>query len=366
MPFSAPSATNVRLPASIAQELSIGFGRRPDKFSLNRWTQRKNIDKIRDYYLRIRAEDAGRVRYADMRDKLWPSRTRRPRRPDNTPFYEWVPYETQRYSEGYEIDHREQSQADFDLSKHHASMALQQVMTSVTQLCATALEGATWTGNTATVQDLVGDEAAYLNTGTAEDPTFFKALLHAAEIIEKRTYGLIRPDDDLILLMSPTSARKLAPTEEFFAIRKESQHALPLITGAPAQATRYGLPPQIFGYEVVIENAVKTATEVDEDEAPEYILGDDIYLISRPEGLMGGEGMTAHSTLTIFQLTGGERDKDFPADGPSDFTIEENPLPFDRMTEGAITWEIDPQVTTTRSAFRFTNCFEPASSSSSA
>ena len=79
-----------------------------------------NVDKIRDYYLRIRAEDAGRLRYNDMRDKLWPSRTRRPRRPDNTPFYEWVPYETQRYSEAYEIDHREESQAEFGLSKHHA------------------------------------------------------------------------------------------------------------------------------------------------------------------------------------------------------------------------------------------------------
>jgi hypothetical protein len=362
MAFSAPAATNVFIHRALAQELTIGFARRPDKFSLNRWTQRKSVDKIAGYYLKINPSENARVLHEDARDKLWPSRQRRPRRPDNTPLHEWQPYQTLRYSEGYVIDHREREQADFDLSKAHSRMAMQQVMTSVTQLCTTMLSAADFTGNTDDVATLVDDPAGFFDTGTPENPYLLKAILAARSQIGLRTYGMLR-GEDLVLLMNPNAARKIAVSEEMFAIRKESQHSLPLIKGDKAQIDTWGLTPRVHNHEVVIEDAVKDTGPKHGTEAPEYILGDDeVYLVSRPGGIDGEEGFTAHSTITIFQYVGGSKDFGGEGDAPAEFSIEELDLPFDRITEGGVTWEIDPQLTSARSAFKFTNCFEPASS----
>lgn len=358
MPFAAPSQSNVFVPPSIARELTIDYARDPSKFALNRYMERRPVKKRQGYYLKINPDEKARSLYEDAREDLWPDGSPSPSDPGNTPLFDNVPYATKRRRRSYTRGDLATEQADHDLQKSYANMTLQQVMTRITRLATVALRDASWGDNAAAVATLIDEAGAYLDLGSPTNPILKNALLSAKIRIEQATVGQIT-GDDLVLLMNPSTARRLAITQEIHTYVKESPIAQGIITGK--YNSRYGLPDQLYGHELVIENAVMvTSRKGASSVSRSYILPEDtIYLVSRPGGIEGTDGTPVKSTLCCFFYTGGEEGKDY--DG-AEFDIEEFYDSENRLTRGHVTYDLDIQVTTTLGGFKMTGLFEPASS----
>jgi hypothetical protein len=109
---------------------------------------------------------------------------------------------------------------------------------------------------------------------------------------------------------------------------------------------------------VVVEDAVRVTTEKGVASDNHYILGDnDLWLVSRPGGIEGVEGAPAHSTMTIFLHVGEDGKKSVKNWDGSYFGIEQYNDPENRLIRNHVTFDIDPVITATRSAFRIRNAF---------
>lgn len=359
MAFSAPSGGNVFVPPSIARELTIDYARSIDEFAWNRYVQRIPVKKRAGYYLRFNQRQNFRALSATGNEYRWPDRQPRPSRPDNQPLFENVRYDTERFSNSYFVSDLEREQADADMSKAYSRMAIQQVMTSIIRKTWYEITNASWGANTASVATITGVPGAYGNTGTPTDPYLKVALLSAKMRINLGTGGQIS-GKDLKLVLNPRTAISLSASQEIHTYVKESPYSQGVITGR--YNGTWGLPDQLYGHDLVVDDTVyhddKEGASVEESD---YVVPDGLFLLSRPGGLIATDGTTAKSTIAQFIYTGGEESNGDDWDG-SEFSIEEEYLKRDRLTEGYVTWDMQTQVTSALGGFWLTDVLEPASS----
>lgn len=297
--YPAPQA--VYIPSHEASgSLVIEFSRNPTKFSLNQYVKLVPVQRDVGYYLRITAEEAARVLDSTDTRTIWADGQEAPMGDDNLESHEFDKYVTQRRAFPFTIGQKTVAQASWDIVASHARIAAQKAMTSRTfRVNSVLTTGANWGANTSTSSALVG---GYLDQSTETTMLIQSAFLQVAEAILKATLGVVT-QGDVVAVMNPTTARRLAKSPEIVNHIKQSPFALAQVRGdVPNQNGKWGLPDTLYGTKLVIEDAVKVTTKKGASSTTRAFIHPDgsILFVSRPEGITGTEGTTNFATVTLF------------------------------------------------------------------
>lgn len=342
MAAAYPAQSNVYIPSHEASgSLVVEFSRNPNKFSLNKYVKLVPVTKDVGYYLKITAEEAARVLASDLAYAVWHDGQEAPMGDGNLESHEYDKYATIRRAYPFTIGQKAVNQASWNILASHGRIAAQKAMTSRTQLVNTVLTtSGNWGSNTSTSSSLVG---GYLDQSTATTMLIQSAFLSVAEEILKATIGVVT-QDDIVCVMNPTTARRLAKSQEIVEHIKQSPFALAQIRGdVPNQNGKWGLPDTLYNTKIVIEDAVKVTTRKGATTARSFIHpSGSLLFVSRPDGLVGVESEQNFATATIFVY--------------EEMTVEHMADPNNRRTHGRVVDDFATEITAPASGYLLTSC----------
>jgi hypothetical protein len=281
-------------------KLVINYSRNPKDFALNRYVTIQPVKQVAGYYLRITPENAARILAGGAIDQVWPEGQPAPTGHWNTDALDWAQYSCIRYATPWALGKLTVDNASWNILDVARAQAAHNRMTARAEVVLQKLlNPSNWpASNTGTAISLGGGR---WDTGTPTNPVIKKSLLKAAQIINKMTLGVVTTKD-LILVISPETAAKIAATEEIHTYLKESPFALAQIRGdVESQNGVWGLPDKLYGFNIVVEDAVKI-TKPKGDTAPDnqYVVDPDkALLLARPGGLVSYGGPN-FSTVHLF------------------------------------------------------------------
>lgn len=350
MPYTPPAYSNVTIPTMDASgDLVVSFSRNPKKFSVNRYAHLRKVKKRLGYYLTIDPADAARVNSLDGSESLWPLNQPRPAAKfvQNHQFHR---FDCERHTRGFELDRETVKHAEWDIKRTNGAAVAQQLMTERTLRALSALNGASWGTNTAAVDGTLLTGGQNWTNGTPTAPNIFNSLLQAKEAIEKATVGALS-SDDMILVVDPTTARKMATSPEIHSYLKESPFAEAKLRDKNNWNQQFGLPPDLYGFTVVVEKAVVEAAKKGGATDRKWALNGSVgtataYLLTRPEdeGMALDEGgdddPTVHSTIAVLSY--------------EEMNVEVFEDSKNRMLDSYITEDNAILVTSVLSGFKFT------------
>ncbi len=297
--------------------LQVEFTRAVNTFPITKYAQIVPVNQMTGYYLRLNSDD--NVRVTDVNEFSWPLGNDRPVGKMNE--HDFVSFSCARYAYPFYIPNETVKQAAWDVVAQHARAKAQLAMTARSMRTATALP-------TSATFNAVGN---YYATGTAisggawnasTGNNIQKGIQTALQRISLTTGGAVRAEYDVMMVISPTVANLLAQTTEVREYVKNYPAALPFLQGSDVFA-KYGLPPSLFGVQVVVDDSVKVSTRKGAASTTRsFVYGNSAVFVSRPGGLVGVEGSTSFSTVQIFAF--------------EDMTVENWDDPKDRRIEGRV------------------------------
>jgi hypothetical protein len=303
--------------------LQVEFTRAVNTFPITKYAQIVPTQQMTGYYLRLDSDD--NVRVTDVNEFAWPLGNDRPVGKMNQ--HDFVSFTAARYAYPFYIPNETVKQAAWDVVAQHARAKAQLAMTARSMRTATALTNSA----AVTAFTAVGN---YFATGTASaaggpwtsagspDNRIQKGIQQALQRISLATGGAVRGETDIMMVISPTIANALSQTSEVRDYVKNYPAALPFLQGADTFA-KYGLPPNLFGVQVVVDDSVKVTTRKGAASTTRsFVYGNSAIFVSRPGGLVGVEGSTSFSTCQIFAF--------------EDMTVENWDDPRDRRIEGRV------------------------------
>lgn len=341
-----PSSTNVFVKDHAATgKLVVDFSRNENDWALNRYAQLVDVKKVAGYYLEMTLEQAARLLNVDGAEAAWPDNSMAPANFDGTESFQFKEFHTDRFMFGATIGWRTEDQASWDIVAQHLRIHAQRAMTFRTLKAITlATTGSNYDStHTSAVAAIPG------NTGTwaaslATRGDIKRSLNHAAEVILKDTLGAVSPSD-LILVMSPTTARKITESQEIVDYLKQSPDSWAWIKGDLANQNKnlaFGLPPTLYGFEVVIEKTVRVSTRKGATTSKDFVLGASTpFLCARVGSLEGMYGGPSFSMLTNFVK--------------EDMTTENKHDSDNRLTNARIIDDFGMKMTAPVSGFLFTS-----------
>lgn len=294
------SSSSTYVPSFAASgKIQVEFSRNPKKFAINRYIKQIPVKQDSGYYLKITTDEAARITQVNLAQSLWPDGAAANPGDDFRAEHEFPKYKTQRHLTAFSLGDKAVEQADWEIIASYSRMAAQLRMTERTQKVVTALtDTANWGTNYETCTNLVGGKLDVSTTTL----NYIKELNQVvANNIHLATGGAVSWED-MIMVMNPLTAAKISRSAEFVEHLIQSPFALAQVRGdAPNQNMKWGLPEQLFGMKVEIEDAVKVTSRKGATRAASYILDTGtIYYVSRPEGLIGSEGVPSFATLGLF------------------------------------------------------------------
>lgn len=342
MAATYPASQNTFIPSHEATGgMVIEYSRNPKRFALNNYVRIVPVKLGTGYYLAITAEEAARVLNSNGSDYVWHDGAEAPTGDNSTESHEFKQYATARRVYPFALGQKAVAQASWLIVDSHARIHAQQAMTVRTQIASTLLTtSGNWGSNTSAASSMTG--GGYWDQSTSTTMFIQTCLLAAAEAINKATLGAVTWGD-MIVVMNPTTARRIAKSQELVDQIKQSPFALGNVTGnVPAQNGRWGCPETLYGFPLVIEDAVKVTSRKGATAAQSYIHPDgSVLIVSRPEGLIGSEGVPSFSTVSLFSY--------------EEMTVETKYDPDNRRTEGRIVDDFDVRLTAPTSGYLITS-----------
>jgi hypothetical protein len=304
MAASFPSATSTFVKSHEASNnLVVNFSRNPKEFHLSEWTQYVPVKLNTGYYLEMTVEMAGRLLNSDLADLYWADGASANLGQGNLESHEFKSFLTRRYKSPYAIGELAADQASWDILAHHGRIHAQRMMTARTQAAVTVADtsGSYATGHSLAVSSVTGVTASgYHDQSTTARMDIKRTLDHGADLIRLATLGVVKPDE-IMVVVSPTYARRVAVSQEIVDYIKGSPAAKEFIEKRLGPAAYYGLPEFLHGYQVVVEDAVKVTSRKGGTVAKSYIWpSSTLVMCSRPGELEGVEGAPSFSTFTVF------------------------------------------------------------------
>jgi hypothetical protein len=352
-----PGGNNTYVPVDISNRIRIGFSRNAKKFHLPKYVQYVEVPKGNGYYLKLTAQEAARV--VNVQDFAWPDGAPDVNEDAGTESFTFIPFTTQRYRYKFRIGQKAEKQAVWPIVEQHGQIKAGQCMTARTlRVYNVWSTTGNWTqannaddmtadhtGTATAVTNLAlgGSGGGKLDQGTSTVPLLKIALTYAAELINKDTLGVVDSEpDSFYIVMTPTTARKLAASPEVHEYIKGSYYAMEEIKTGQHPNGKYGLPSTIYGYNVVVENAVRVTSRKGATLAKSTVVADgNILMCSRPGELEGVYGAPSFSTLTMFWWN-------------DEMTIETKQDSWDRLTYGRVVEDTYEALTCPASGFLFT------------
>jgi len=346
MTFQYPSSQGVFVKDHAASgNLVVDFSRNPNEFAINQYAQIIPITKPSGYYLEMTVEEAGRILNTDLAEFEWPDNADAPEDTDGTESFEFKEFRARRKKYGFRLGDRTVDSSSWDIVAQNGSIKAQQAMTARTQATITELTTASKyaASHTSDVTTITGNTGKW-SASTAARQDIKRSLNHAANVIRQDTLGAVKPDQ-LILVISPDLAKDMSETQEIVQLVQQSPTAYAYVKGDLADQNRniaYGLPPKLYGYDVVVEDAYKTTSRKGATKVTSSVLpAATPFICSRPGGLIGTYGSPSFSTCTIFIL--------------EEMTVETLHDVNNRLTRGRVVEDWASILTAPVSGFLFTN-----------
>ena len=355
------SATNGFIPNWEASgKTTVGYSRNPKSFGYNRYISYGFTKKNRGFYLKFNNQAQARVLNADA--YMWAYNQDRPV-PANPEAFTWIPFTLTRrdYAYGHDLDTIQM--ADFDVMQvdrnSHAQLAATnrayRIVTALTTTSnfATSADADMTVNHYSTATALAGGK---LDVGTSTDPNFKDAITEVQDIINKDTNGALGAQPGkMVIVMNPTDARLIGQSAEMHDFLKGSPFAYPAISGSLFDNSLYGLPPSIYGCEIVVDGTVRVTSEVGATVTRSYVWPDGtVGVFFKPDSLDGVYGEKPFSTMTVFYRAADEAGGSIDATG-IDLTVTEFQDTRNRRWEGHLTEETAEVVTAPSSGYLITS-----------
>lgn len=299
--FVEPGGHNTYIPSTQATDnMVVDFSRNPNDFALAKYAQYIPVKLNNGRYTRITIEVAGRVMQVNLADRLWPDGTDAQLGHANRESFGYFNYRTERYQ--YPVNHGELAaeQASWELMATAARQQAQAAMTSRTQKAISLLEDTgEWGSSTSAVSSMSGVTGKH-DVSTTARKDIKRSFDVAARTIQLNTLSAVRPAD-MMVVVGPDWARRISVSQEIVDHIKQSPAALGELEDGLGPNNRYGLPSQLYGYPIVIEDTAKVTSRKGATVARSFVMdGDSVIMLSRPGGLVGVEGARSFSTCTVF------------------------------------------------------------------
>jgi hypothetical protein len=314
--YRAASPTNTFPPQ--AQGQVIGYARDTKKFKIGKYCQYIEApDPLGLYYL-INPDEA--VRIVKEEEFAWEDGSRRPSGNTNLSQFSTAPFRTFRRAitatQGEQTIKNARRAGQLDLEMIEAKSCASKMMTLRTNRVVKMMEtDGNWAGNVANAADLNGMGVNWINASSDETNTtnflaIKKTIYEAVRRINLMTNGEVGPED-LRLVVSPGAAIMMGSTSEVHSYVKYLKSVQVLEEGGLANPNEFWtLPAQLYGIEVVVENAPivierpnanGTLTAIAPAGTRQYIKQDSsAILCSRPGGIETVYGSRNFSTVQLF------------------------------------------------------------------
>lgn len=310
------SAFNGFVPKPTGQ--AVSFIKNPSEFKLNQYVQYIESPTTVGLYAYIDKDTPARI--VTDEEFAWEDGAERPITNYNGLSFAWQEFATKRRNYATMLGDQSIAMAkdSWNALEHHVGALCQQAMTNRTNRIWTMLETAgNWFSNTA--------DANTLNNGAgpwdkaSDDPAnqaynaIKKSLLAAAKNIWIATRGNVRMKD-LVLVLSPGAATAVASAPEIHSYLRNGPYSLPNIEGKGEEGTpnyndEWGLPPTLYGFKLVIEDAVIVTDRPSSGGGiqgtastnAKFIKSDTTAVIlSRKGGIEGTYGSPSFSTVQMY------------------------------------------------------------------
>jgi len=311
----------------------MGFSRNPAKFALPRYVQYVPTQQMVFLYAKLSPQES--FRFVTPQEKEWPDAQPRPMHPDGMEQFNLVEGRTHRYDYGSTFGDLTAEQAFYDILAFQSGVAATQCMTHRSnRMIVAATTSTAWTiagtgsSGTSSEYDLSVDHTATATSvsgglwdaGSSTSPYLKKGLDAIEVIINKETGGVIsRPD--LMLVINPDCARRLAESAEVHDYIKGSYWAKEELNKQLGPNPKFGIPSEIYGMPIVIDDTVNVTSRKGATLAKSYAFPNQKALVvSRVGGLEGIPGGVAFSTLSLYYYKGAEMDLEVFKDPKHRFT----------------------------------------------
>ena len=318
----AGGGTNTFVPTLLSNGFRVEFSRNPESFAVNRYTQNVPVGVLAGYYLTL--DSTALVRVVTAQDFVWPLGNDRPR---NLPRkHAMTAFATQRYNDTEALPYETVDVSQWDITNANMRMLATRMMTlrtinAVTALVDSNLYPSTAYAATAGAIGTSGVSGSWY-TSTAAQAYIQQGIQYVCSQILQNTSGGVR-QNDILMVMNPTTARKVAASPEVQSYVKNYGAALAFMQGDP-QFSNWGLPSKLWDVGVVIEDSVRESGREGDTASLGYSMADNkVAFVSRPGGLMGVSGAPSFSTISNFVY--------------EDFNTEIFDDPKNRRHEGSIT-----------------------------
>jgi hypothetical protein len=325
-----------------SNSLIIGYSRNPKKFKLAQYSKYVPVKKIAGYYLYLTALEAGRIINTGLNDFVWADNQEAPMGNNNLESFQFVYFNTTRYVFPFSVGDIAVEMADWELIAWMGGVAAQKAITARTQYAWNILgTSGNFGTSTSTATALAGGQ---LDAGTQTSPFLKIAIGAACEQILQQTLGVLGSDRSaLVMVMNPHTARLISQSSELMAYFVNNKFALAQARGdEPGQNAEWGLPDQIYGIKVVVEDAAKVTSKKGATTPTfAYVCPAQMVLImARPGGIDGMEGIPEFSSAQFHFR--------------EEFTTETKNDPDNRRTIGRVVENYWFGLTDTRSTYLIT------------
>lgn len=294
-----------------ATGLIVGYVRDPKNFKVNEYVQYLKTDKRVALYAVIERDN--QARYVSDADSVWADGADSPSGNANLMRWQLVEFRTTRRAYPFQLGEMaiEQAKGTWEPLKVHTAMAAQQAMTARTKRVIDLLEDTnTWGTHAASANDLNNGAGTWDLASSDENSPNYNAirrsLLEAFRRINLATNSIVQ-QDDLVLVISPGLALKMASTGEIHNYLRNNEKSDERMMGVGPTNSTWGLPDRYAGFKIVVEDASYVssrplASGVEATGTRSYCKSDtSALLISRKGGLDGGmAGSPSWSTVQIY------------------------------------------------------------------
>lgn len=347
-PLVLPGGSNTYVKSHDATgNLIVAYSRNPNDFPLNRYIQYREVTKDAGYYLRITAEEAGRLVGGEIDEYVWPDGADRPIRNSGWEQFNFIDYRTQRFDYDFTIGYKARQQADWDIQGTGSATKAQQAMTARTRAVHKMLNTvALWpTNHTAAVASMGSNQGSW-EVSTTQRSDIKRSLNIGRDTIRQSTLAVVRKED-LRVVMNPVTASRVGESQEIRDYIKASEDAWKEVIDQEGRYSEFGLPNKLYGYEVVVEDSVMvtTARGVGTQVRSDVMDNGICYLLARPGGLVANAATgPSWSTMMLFLF--------------EEMTVETKDDDDNRRTNGHVVDDFAPAMTSAISGFRFTSVIE--------
>lgn len=344
-----PSAYDVYIPNHEASGgLLIGFSRNKNDFAVNNYIQMFPSTQMFGVYASYTSRNAARIISPTDAEHVWADGDPRPPGLNNLESFLFLTYKCVRRAYTFTLGELTVEQMSFNLLMAYSRDMAQQAMTARTMLVQSALAGANWGSNTASVDGGILGAGQNWTTGSNglspnQGPNILLSIQVGIRSIHQQTIGVVR-EDKLALIINPITAQGMAASIELRDYIKQDQFALGQVTGRiPGQNMIWGLPDYLYGVKLIVEDAVRVSSIKGVADVITYVMPNNTaYLIAVDGDLEGIAGHRSFSNVQLFTY------KD-------EMTVETLYSVNDRRYVGSIVVNYVPVIATTYSGFLFSN-----------